>query len=611
VTERKVAKQTLRHIDKRLLSVIANAPVVLFAFDRDGVYTLYEGSEGSDGDAGDAGDAGDGLHPSSEDCVGHTVFNGSGLLANAEPAIRRALAGETTRWEGQTGGVFYETILIPEIDPLGTVSEVTGLAIDVNARKVAEIDLKASELRYRRIVDTTSEGVWMYDVAGITTFMNPRMADMLGYTVAEAIGQPVFAFMDESVVEEARTIIERRMQTGLAERGQFRLRRRDGTDLWISIHANPLFDAAGNYESALVLATDITEQLKAEAALDRSEAQLRQAQKMEAIGSLAGGVAHDFNNLLSVILGYTELIVADLKPADPLRADLMEVRSAGLRATALTRQLLAFSRQQVLQPRVLELNDVVKGVEKMLGRLVGEDIDISWLTDADTGKVHADPGQIEQVIMNLVVNARDAMPNGGRLTIETANVVIDKAMATHADVAAGSYVMLAVTDTGIGMDAATKDRIFEPFFTTKDNSKGTGLGLSTVFGIVKQSGGHIAVHSDLGKGTTFNIYLPRTDQATAGPLPPAEGSTLRGSETILLVEDEDKVRTIMKAILQKHGYQVLEAQNGGEALLICEQFAGDIHMLVTDVIMPRMSGRQVSERLLTIRPNLKVLYVSG
>lgn len=599
ITERKASERALQQSEGRLRTVISNAPVVLFAFDSNGIYTLYEGK------------GVEALHRASEDRVGQSVFETFGRLVDAEPAIRRALSGKVTRWEGETRGGFYEAIMIPETDHLGNVLGVTGLGIDVSARKQVESDLRASELRYRRMLDTTSEGVWMHDGSGVVTFMNPRMAEMLGYAAQETIGKLIFELMDESLVPEARARLERR-KSGISERGKFKLRRRDGSDLWIALHADPLFDNAGKFESVLMLATDITEQLKAEAALDRSEAQLRQAQKMEAIGSLAGGVAHDFNNLLSVILGYTELIVSDLKPADPLRADLLEVRSAGVRATALTRQLLAFSRQQVLQPTVLELSTVVGGVEKMLARLLGEDIELSWVTAANAGKVHADAGQIEQVLMNLVVNARDAMPDGGRLTIATENVVLDANDVEHADVAAGNYVMLSVTDTGSGMDAATKERIFEPFFTTKDKSKGTGLGLSTVYGIVRQSGGHIVVESELGKGTTFKVYLPRTDRPVASLASAADpGSLLEGTETILLVEDEDAVRGIMKSILQKHGYQVLEAQNGGEAFLICEQSDGKIDMLITDVVMPRMSGPKLSDRLLTLCPDLKVLYVSG
>ena len=355
----------------------------------------------------------------------------------------------------------------------------------------------------------------------------------------------------------------------------------------------------------VVLSIDVTEGLGL-------EAQLRHAQKMEAIGRLAGSVAHDFNNLLSVILSLSEMLLEDLKPMDPIRADIDGIKRAGERAADLTRQLLAFSRQQLLSPKILDLNAVVQDAERMLRRLLGEDIDLVTRYQRGIYRVKADAGQIDQVVMNLAINARDAMPNGGKLTIETADVTLDESYAAdHFGVTPGPYVMLALSDTGIGMDRETQLRIFEPFFSTKAPGKGTGLGLSTVFGIVQQSGGHVWVYSEPGNGTTFRVYLPRATDLTPPPPAPALPESLGGNETILLVEDQEEVRQVALQILRRHGYHVIEARNAGEALLTCERHPRTIQLLLTDVVMPQMNGRELAERLRTLRPEMRVVFMSG
>ncbi len=363
---------------------------------------------------------------------------------------------------------------------------------------------------------------------------------------------------------------------------------------------------------------DRSEQLRqqTEEALKRSEEQFRQAQKMEAIGQLAGGVAHDFNNLLTIISGYSNLLLDGmLDQADPAYEAVVEIRKAAERTATLTRQLLAFSRRQVLAPQVFVLNSVIQDMDKMLRRLIGEDIQLTSSLAADLGAVKADPGQIEQVLLNLAVNARDAMPQGGRLTIETANVTLDETYASaHAEIQPGPFVMLAVTDSGCGMDAATQARIFEPFFTTKGPGKGTGLGLATVYGIVKQSGGSIYLYSEVGRGTSFKVYLPRVEEAPVAnlrPAAPAATTQVGGKETLMIVEDDDAVRALTRTVLRGQSYDVIEAVDADDALRWVEEHSDPIHLLVTDVVMPGMSGRDLAERLSALRPEIKVLYVSG
>src|SRR5213079_1806540 len=383
-------------------------------------------------------------------------------------------------------------------------------------------------------------------------------------------------------------------------------KRRDGRLLTVQLSVRAVRNAAGRVEYYETFVRDVTDQR-------RLQQQVLQSQKLEAVGRLAGGVAHDFNNLLTVITSYSDLVLEGLAPGDAKRDDLEQVRKAADGAAALTRQLLAFSRQQVVEPRVVSLNTVVEGLQKILRRVIGEDIELAITLSPDLESVRADVGQLEQVLMNLVVNARDAMPTGGRLTVETANVEHDPEYARDREAAAvRRFAMLAVTDTGCGMDEATKARIFEPFFTTKETGKGTGLGLATVYGVVKQSGGDIWVYSEPGQGTSFKVYLPRVTEAPEPTRPgPAAAAPLRGSETVLLVEDDEMVRTLTRRMLEARGYTVLSASRGEDALGVVERHDGPIDLLVTDVVMPGMSGRAVAQRLLELRPGLKVLYLSG
>jgi two-component system, cell cycle sensor histidine kinase and response regulator CckA len=472
-------------------------------------------------------------------------------------------------------------------------------------RKRAEQELLAREERFRALVEHSADAIALLDRTGTITYATPSTERVLGYRAEQVLGRNAMDLIHpEDVPLVSGHLLGLQDRPGAVVVLEARYRHQDGSWRYGECSvANRLSDPTVR---ALVLNyREITERR-------RLEEQLRQAQKMEAVGRLAGGVAHDFNNVLTAIFGYADLLNEDLPEGHQARRDLDEIRKAAQRASTLTRQLLAFSRQQVLQPMVLSLNDLVEDIQSMLVRLVAEDIELRLRLDPSAGNVRADAGQIQQVLMNLVVNARDAMPAGGKLLVETANTELSEQYAeSHQPVVPGAYVMLAVTDSGVGMDAETRARIFEPFFTTKEKGRGTGLGLSTVYGIVKQSGGYVWVYSEPGRGTTFKIYLPRVDAPAESLAPPREAATLAGTETILLAEDDEMLRPLSKGLLEKLGYRVLDAENAVQALALASAHVGPIQLLVADVVMPGASGRELARRLAHSRPETRVLYVSG
>jgi PAS domain S-box-containing protein len=525
--------------------------------------------------------------------------------AMVDDAVRRA-------YETHQPFAFDHRIILPdggerwlhgrgEVDvQRGIVARMVGSSQDITERKRAE-----SELRQQaHIVETISDAVIVMDTYGIVTDWNPAAERIFGFTKVEMLGQPL------QRVSAAENLPELERQLGEVFKrdgrwaGELPFVRKDGVQGVADVIVAVQRDGQGRASSIISVSRDVTER-------KRLEAQLQQSQKMEAVGRLAGGIAHDFNNMLTAVKAYTEFLLEDLDHTDARRTDVQEIAKAADRAASLTRQLLAFSRKQVLQPQPLDLNDVVESMEKMLRRLIGEDVQIVTRLEPDLQLVEADPSQVEQVIMNLAVNARDAMPQGGTLTIETRNVVLERVDASWG-IDPGAYTVLTISDTGIGMDAATRAQAFDPFFTTKPVGQGTGLGLSTVYGIVKQSGGHISVYSEPSLGSRFEVYLPQVAPADAAPmLGPALARFPRGSETIVLVDDDEGVRAVSRRILQRAGYTVLSAPDGFEALRMIGESDGQVQLLVTDVVMPGLGGRDLVTRVRDTYPDLRVLFVSG
>jgi two-component system, cell cycle sensor histidine kinase and response regulator CckA len=517
--------------------------------------------------------------------------------------------GVPLRARNQTFGVlvvqsYREDVRFGQRDKeiLTFVSQQLASAID---HKRHEEALRRSEARYRSLVQSAVYGIYRSSVNGRFLDVNPALIAMLGYESADEVLQldpQREVFLDPG--EHAR-LMQDFQRKGRLDSVEVKWKRRDGGAITVRLSGRSAAPAGEIGRVLEVIAEDITEKRAL-------EDQFRQAQKMEAVGRLAGGVAHDFNNLLMVISGYTEVLLEMLNAEDPLRAKAQAIQQAADRATTLTRQLLAFSRKQLLELKVVDVNAIVSDMERLLRPLIGETIGLTTRLTPHVGHTRADAGQLEQVIMNLVVNSRDAMPNGGKVLIETSNATVDPVRREHSLIEPGLYVLLSVSDTGGGMDKETQSRIFEPFFTTKEKGKGTGLGLSTVYGIVKQSGGYIFAQSELGRGTTFRIYLPRVEDPAehAGPVKNPAAAT-GGSETVLLVEDEESVRELVRETLANKGYNVIEADNGETGLRVSAEYAGTIDLLVTDVVMPGMSGRELAQRVTAARPQIKVLFLSG
>ncbi|HWR51029.1 MAG TPA: ATP-binding protein [Bryobacteraceae bacterium] len=481
----------------------------------------------------------------------------------------------------------------------------TALGGEVTERKRAEEGLADAKQRLEAVIDASPLAIIGLDLEANVLGWNRAAEELFGWTSSEVMGKPLPALPDDGT-PTFRSLFMNAAKGEVLTAYDTRRRRKDGTPVDIRVWTAPLASPDGEVRGQIALIADITQERKL-------EQQFAQAQKMEAIGRLAGGVAHDFNNVITVVSGYGHMLLEGVQNDPPLREAAEEVLRSADRAAGLASQLLAFSRRQVIQPRVLDLNSLVANMERMLGRVIGEDVELRTVLRPEVATVRADPGQLEQVVMNLAVNARDAMPQGGKLTIETGNTVLDDSYpGTHSGVQPGPYVMLAVSDTGNGMDSETKAHLFEPFYTTKEKGKGTGLGLSTVYGIVKQHGGDIWVYSEPGRGTSFKIYLPQMASEPAdGAAKPVAAPARHGTEQILLVEDEDGVRHLVREILEQRGYKVMEASSGEAALAILERDHQSFELLLTDVVMPKMSGRDLAEAAALLRPNLRVLFLSG
>jgi len=599
ITERERTTAQLRSQERQLQTIVNAVSDVVLELDGDGRYLNIWAADESD------------LARPRTELLGKRVEEVLGLDA------ARPLAGPLRRVLS-TGVPESLEYPLPLADGehwfLGRLTRLPGIdggpdtvcmgVTDITERKRAEEALRVSEAEHRGLIERAPLGIYRTTPEGRILAANAAFARMLGYDDPEELtGLDMARDVYASPEERARLLSQLGQQDDFAIEAQWK--RRDGAAVVARLNVHAVRGPAQRIQCFEGLAEDVTQQRSL-------EAQYRQAQRLEAVGRLAGGVAHDFNNILTAITGYSELLLSDLAADDRRRSDVEEIRAAAQRAAVLTRQLLAFSRRQVFQVSVLDLNTVVRTLDRMLRRLIGEDVRLELALSEGLGAVRADPAQMEQVVMNLAVNARDAMPAGGRLTIETANVVLDESYArVHRGAAPGRFVMLAMSDTGIGMDAETQSHIFEPFFTTKEPSKGTGLGLATVYGIVKQSGGNVWVYSEPGRGATFRLYIPRVDEQPEDLAQQAAVAVAGGHETVLLAEDDAMVREVVAQALEKKGYRVLRASDGPMALDLARGHSARIALLATDLVMPGMTGRELALALLAERPDLRVIYMSG
>ncbi|MDQ1330600.1 MAG: hypothetical protein QG578_864, partial [Thermodesulfobacteriota bacterium] len=605
IEDKKQSEEALRKSEEKYRLIFEYSPLGLLSFDEKGV--ILACNENFVRIIGSSQDA----------LVGLNMIN----LPDKQivSAVQKALGGGTGLYEDEYHSVTADKVtpvrvmFAPMITGDGIIHGGVGIVEDITDRKRSENALRESEKKYRLVLEANPDPMIVYDIMGNVIYLNPAFAGLFGWSLEERIGKKMDDFVPDENWPETRMMIDMMIAGKNFSGIETRRLTRDGRIIPVSISGSCYRNQEGYIEAGVINLRDITEIRRAEAEKKKLEEQYRQAQKMEAIGQLAGGVAHDFNNMLNIILGYAQMALIKIEKSGQINAELQEIMGAARRSADLVKQLLAFARKQTIAPKELDLNVTIEGMLNMLRKLIGEDIDLLWMPAENLWPVKMDPVQVDQIMANLAVNARDSISGVGKITIETGNVEFDDSYCIqHDGFIPGQYAMLAVSDNGCGMDKETRDKIYEPFFTTKESGKGTGMGLATVYGIVKQNNGFINVYSEPGKGTTFKIYMPRCrDEAMVTDEPRLEAGQLNGTETVLLVEDDEVLLKMAETMLEEFGYHVLTAGSPGEAIELAGQYAGEIHLLMTDVVMPEMSGRDLQKRFSELRPGAKCLFMSG